>query len=113
MAGAGLGAVVAMGEGGVIGVSCASMAGAVGVGFFGASVTADVVVGVVETGAVIELGVFGAFAAVVAVIGAVAFSAALLTGPVAGLIASAEISARTATAAIVNLFVIDAIISVA
>lgn len=113
MAGVGLGVVVAIVEGGVVAVSCASMTGAGGVGFFGASVTAGVVVGLFETGAGIGLGVFGSFAAVVAVIGAGAFGAALVTGLVAGLIASVEISARRTTAAVVSLFMIDAIISVA
>jgi hypothetical protein len=108
--------VVAVVERGVVTVSCASVTGADGVGLLGASVTAGRFVGLLDTGSAIGLGVFVTFAAVVGVvaaIGAGAFDVACVPGSDEKLIASVEISARRTPAAVVSLFMIEAIISVA
>jgi hypothetical protein len=127
MTGAGLCAVVAFVGGGVVAVFCASVMGAWGGDLSAAgattgpcaTVTLGPAVGLFGSGAAIRLGAFVSFDVVVAVIavGAVtgggAIDVAVVTGLAAGLIVSVEISARKAAAAVVNLFMIDAIISVA
>jgi hypothetical protein len=117
--------VVTVVEGGVEAVFRASVTGAKGVGFIGVSVTAARFVGLLDTGPATGPGVFVTFAAVVGTIavvvvvvvvlaiGAGAFDVAGVTGPDAGLIASVEISARRTPAAVVSLFMTDAIISAA
>jgi len=89
-----------------------------GVAVFCVSVTTAALFGLFDTGAATGLGAFVSFVvvvvvAVVAVTGAGASGVAVVTGSVAGLMASVEICARRATAAVVSLFMIDAIISVA
>src|SRR5471030_2969124 len=124
--GAVIGTVVAFVDGDVVAVFCASVTGAGGGVLCGAgaatglcaSVTTDPVLTFFGARATRGLGAFVSFAVVVAVVaaGAVAgdgaIDVAVVTGPAAGLIASVEISARKATAAVVNLLMIDAIISV-
>ena len=87
-----------------------------GVAVFCVSVTTAALFGLFDTGAATGLGAFVSFVVVVAVVavtGAGASGVAVVTGSVAGLMASVEICARRATAAVVSLFMIDAIISVA
>ena len=127
MTGAAIGAVVAFVGGGVVAVFCASVTGAGGNALCGAgavtgpcaNVRAGPVVALFGAGVATGLGALVSFAVVVpaiavcAIAGGGAIDAAVVTGLAAGLIVSVEISARKATAALVNLLMIDAIISVA
>src|SRR5471030_2509241 len=121
-----IGAVVAFVDGGVVPEFCASVTGVGGGVLCGAgaatglcaSVTTDPVLTFFGARAARGLGALVSFAVVVAAVavcavaGGGAIDVAVATGPAAGLIVSVDISARKATAAVVNLLMIDAIISV-
>ena len=115
MTGAGFDVYVEPVRGGIV-VFCVSVMGAAGNELFCVSVTTAALFGLFDTGAATGLGAFVSFVVVVAVVavtGAGASGVAVVTGSVAGLMASVEICARRDTAAVVSLFMIDAIISVA
>ena len=126
MTGAGLGAVAAFVDGDVMAVFCASVTGARGGDLSGAgaaigvcaSVTTGPVAVLFDSGAATGLGAFVSFAVVASLVtvgadaGGGAIDVSVVTGLAVRLMASVEISARKATAAVVNLFAIDANISV-